>query len=238
MSRLATVAVEPLAMHVPEECFYIRFATFANYLWFRHLSREYGGDLGRMVTLRGSDAQVDQRIQQQMAVKETVLMDLFGDKIASEVALIGRDLFFREGSAFGTLLVARNNFALSAALNQQRSEALAAERSNGATLATVRIGDQDVSFLSTPDNRLRSFYAVDGDYHLVTTSRAMVERFFAAGRGEGAWGLRRSSAWRDDASPEPRRHGVRLFFVGLLSRPVEPRLSDRTGAPPAGGRPD
>ena len=101
------VAVEPLAMHVPEECFYIRFATFANYLWFRHLSREYGGDLGRMVTLRGSDAQVDQRIQQQMAVKETVLMDLFGDKVASEVALIGRDLFFREGSAFGTLLVAR-----------------------------------------------------------------------------------------------------------------------------------
>jgi hypothetical protein len=49
-------AIEPIAMRVPEECFYIRFGSFDNYLWLSRLMREYGGDIGRMVTLRGYDA--------------------------------------------------------------------------------------------------------------------------------------------------------------------------------------
>ncbi|MBI2478291.1 MAG: hypothetical protein HYV60_06505, partial [Planctomycetia bacterium] len=48
--------VEPIAIHVPEECFYIRFGSFENYLWLSKLTREHGGDIGRMVTLRGHDA--------------------------------------------------------------------------------------------------------------------------------------------------------------------------------------
>ncbi|EMI17183.1 putative secreted protein, partial [Rhodopirellula maiorica SM1] len=46
-------AIEPLATRVPPECFYIRYGSFENYLWFRDLSEEYGGDVSRMVTLRG-----------------------------------------------------------------------------------------------------------------------------------------------------------------------------------------
>jgi hypothetical protein len=37
---------------------------------------------------------------------------------------------------------------------------------------------------STPDNSLRSFYIVDGAYHLVTNSRTIARRFLEAGQGE------------------------------------------------------
>lgn len=60
-------AVEPIALHVPEECFYIRFGSFDNYVWLSKLTREYGGDIGRMVTLRGHDAGLDAKTQQQLA---------------------------------------------------------------------------------------------------------------------------------------------------------------------------
>ncbi len=49
----------------------------------------------------------------------------------------------------------------------------------GAKLESVRIAGRPVTFLSTPDNRLRSFYASDGNFHLITTSRTIVEWFLA-----------------------------------------------------------
>src|SRR5690606_28897967 len=46
------VDIEPLARHVPEECFYLRFGRFTNYLWFTDLLEDYGGDISSMVTMR------------------------------------------------------------------------------------------------------------------------------------------------------------------------------------------
>ena len=40
--------------------------------------------------------------------------------------------------------------------------------------------------LSTPDNQLRSFYVVDGKFHLMTNSETLVRRFLGAGQGEAA----------------------------------------------------
>ena len=67
-------------------------------------------------------------------------------------------------------------------IRRNRAETLAANPD--ATEQHIIIAGHDVSFLSTPDNRVRSFYAVDGDFHLVTTSRRIVERFYEAGAGK------------------------------------------------------
>src|SRR4029078_2237014 len=48
----------------------------------------------------------------------------------------------------------------------------------------LKIAGQKVSYFSTPDNSLRSFYVIDGDFHLVTTSRPLVELFLATGAGK------------------------------------------------------
>ncbi len=51
----AGVAIEPIAQHVPVECYYIRYGNFTNYLWFRDLSRKWDGDLANMIMRRDID---------------------------------------------------------------------------------------------------------------------------------------------------------------------------------------
>ena len=216
------VQVEPIAMHVPEECFYVRFGEFSNYLWATHLMEDYGGDLSGMITLRGHNAHFNQRVQRQIALKENVLGELLGDQVIADVALIGRDTYLAEGASIGILFQAKIAPLLAADITKQRAAALARERAAGAELQNVSIAGRDVSFLSTPDNRLRSFYAVDGDFHLVTTSSTIVERFFAAGAGDRPLGD--SAEFRHARTMMPIQRNDTLFvylstsfFNGLLT---------------------
>jgi hypothetical protein len=178
------IKIEPIASHVPAECLYLRFGSFTNYLWFKARLDEWGGDLRNLILARGVNYGISAHTERQLSLHETPLSKLLGPTVITDVALIGDDTFYREGAATGMLFQARNNFALSSDINRQRAEALAKEP--GCTDKKVEIAGHTVSFLSTPNNRVRSFYAIDGDFHLVTTSRAMVERFFAAGKGENA----------------------------------------------------
>ena len=66
-----------------------------------------------------------------------------------------------------------------------------------------------MSFLSTPDNRVRSFYAIDGDYYFVTNSRRLVERFFEAGAGKDALGG--TAEFRFARSLMPISHDYTVF---------------------------
>ena len=209
------VEIEPIAMHVPEECFYIRFGRFNNYLWMSHLLEEYGGDLSRMVKLRAHDLRLSERTQQQLALKEGALAELLGETIIADVAMIGRDTYMREGASIGILFHAKNNLLLRTDFQRQRAEALRHFADYDAVETTVEIGGHEVSFISTPDNRLRSFYAADGDFHLVTTSRTIVERFFAAGAGERPLGA--SDEFRYARAQTPLHSNDTIFVY--LSRP-------------------
>jgi len=174
--------LEALASHVPEECFYVRFGNFNNYLWLRQFLDRWGGDLRNMVNLRGVDHRINEKIQRQIALKETALAKVLGPTVIADVAMIGNDFFLKEGASFGMLFQARNNFALSSDFNSKRQAVLEAEPD--ARMEKMEIAGREVSFLHTPDNRIRSFYAIDDEFHLVTTSRALVERFFEAGEGK------------------------------------------------------
>jgi hypothetical protein len=227
--------IEPIAMHVPEECFYIRFGSFTNYMWLSNLLKEQGGDLGRMVTLRGHDAKLNDRVQRQLALRESALAELLGPKVMEDVAILGRDAFLREGAALGILFQAKNNLALATDLTRQRMEALAAEKKRGATLETVTVRGREVSFLSTPDNRLRSFYAADGDFHLVTTSRTIMKRFLAAGAGDRALGQSAEFRHARRLMPLSRDDTIfayfsSAFFRGLLSPRYQIELQRRLQA--------
>lgn len=183
---LEEVEIEPIALHVPEECFYIRFGTFPNYLWFRRVLEDYGGNLRNMVTLRGLDYSVSPRLQQQLVLRESALAPVLGPQVIRDVALIGTDMFMREGASFGILFHAQGAFGLASDIKSQRGTALEKHKDIEETI--LDIDGHSVSFLSTPDNRVRSFYAVDGDFHLVTTSRTIVRRFFEAGADKQSLG--------------------------------------------------
>jgi hypothetical protein len=182
--------IEPIAHKVPEDFFYVRFGRFANYIWLSNLLRDYGGDIGGMITKRGVRGAGDQRIEQQLALPppSSALVELLADNLISDVAIVGRDLYLEDGAAIGMLFQTRNAL-FGTNLTQHRRKLLADNQEQGATLTTVKLAGREVTFLSTPDNRLRSFHVVDGNYHFVTTSRAMAARYLelataATGRDE------------------------------------------------------
>ncbi|MEX2176328.1 MAG: hypothetical protein WD872_18340 [Pirellulaceae bacterium] len=223
--------IEPLAMHVPHECFYVRFGRFSNYLWLNRLVEEYGGDISSMVSLRSYIAPMSKRVQRQLGLEQSVLAELLGDRVIADVAIIGRDTFTHEGAAIGMLFQARNE-VLGSDLQGQRKRALAREQEFGATEEILTIEGREVSLLSTPDNRVRSFYAVDGDYHLVSTSRSIVERFLEVSDGRGSLGASDEFRMARDAMPLDRQDTIFVyfsaaFFQGLLSPAYQVELERR-----------
>jgi hypothetical protein len=179
------VKIDQLALHVPAEFFYVRFGSFNNFLWLQDTLEKWGGDVQNLVALRGLDHGMRERMEKQLILKQTALSRMLGPTVISDVAIVGTDMFFREGAAYGFIFEARNTNILGMNFTTQRAERI---KAGGVTEEKIKIGGRDVSFISSPDGTVRSYYAVDGDYHFFTTSKTLVERFFAVGSGEGSLG--------------------------------------------------
>jgi len=190
--------IEPIAMRVPIECFYIRCRSFADFRWLRDTIDTWGGSIRNLVSVRGLDYGLAGRLERQLALKASVLSKVLGGALISDVAVIGTDTFLREGAAIGVVFHARSNALLGARLRGLRAEVIKTTR--GAAMRPVTISGRTVSKLWTPDNRVRSFYVADGDFHLVTTSRRIVARFLDTGRNPktslGASGEFRYGRWK------------------------------------------
>lgn len=171
----ATPMLESIAFHVPAECWYIRCGSFANFKWMRKTADDWGGNLRDMVSIRGIDYDVKTKIETQLSIQETELGKILGGMIIKDVAILGTDMFLREGGTFGIIFESKNNPLLTSQLNKQRLESLT--KFPQAKLETIAINNTPVSFLHTSDNQIRSFYVIDGNYHLVTNSQYIVKRF-------------------------------------------------------------
>ncbi len=182
LAALPDVPIEPIALRVPVECLYVRFGSFANFLWLRHRMEDWGGELRDVISERGLDYGLNARMQKQLGLSDGGgLAEVFGDKVIADVAIVGTDTFVNEGAAIGTLFHAKSNLALSNDLTQQRRAAM---REVNGKEEKLTIAGRTVSYISTPEGAMRSYYVVDGDYHLVTTSRQIVEWFLATADGQ------------------------------------------------------
>jgi hypothetical protein len=222
--------IEPIAGRVPHECFYLRFGNFPNYLWFRDFLRHWQGDLGNMIVLQSVRHNNSERFQRQIAVGETKIARVMGPRVIRDVAIIGFDPYMRDGAAMGILFHANNGMLLGNNLNDQRHEAM--EEADGATEETVRIAGQDVSFIASPNGQLRSYYAIDGDYHLVSSSRRLIERFLETGTGRNSLGASTEFQIAREAMPLSRDDTIFLylsaaFFENLASPHYRTELDRR-----------
>lgn len=211
------VSIEPMAMRVPEECFYIRFGLYSNFLWLNGLLEDYGGELKSMISARGYHSGFNQRLHDQLAVRQSMLAELFGSYAIADVAFIGMDTFMREGPAVGVIFEAQGSM-LGSDLKRQREDALARAKDEDASLTTVKVGQRDVSLLSTPDNRLRSYYLTDGKYHLVTNSRRIVTRFLDVADGSGSLGASAEFRHARSVVPISREDTVFIYFSSAFFR--------------------
>lgn len=176
------VQVETIAKVVPQECFYLRFGTWANQIWLKQLLDEHGGDLSRMVRLRGYQSMVGDVFRDQLALQSSQLDDLFGGTLIADVAVIGLDTFFNDGAAAGIVFQAKNGL-LANSMNQKRSDFAKQHADMGVTLDTVNVGHQQGTLLQSPDGKVRSLMVRQGDFILVTTSFTLAERFLESSQG-------------------------------------------------------
>ena len=183
---VAGVQIEPLAMRVPAECLYVRFGSFTNFLWLQDTLALWGGDLRNLVLLRGLDFENSRRIENQLVIKQTELGRLLGETVIADVGIIGTDVSFKQGAAFGLLFQARHGNPLFAAdLLRQRTARL---QQGDAKEETITLAGKQVSLLTSTDGSVHSYHAADGDYHLVTTSRTLARRFLETADGKGSLG--------------------------------------------------
>ena len=180
------VEIEPIAKWVPQECFYLRFGTWGNQIWLQRLMEEFGGDLSRMIQVRGFKYKIQSKFLSQLATKSSEFDRLFGGRLIDDVAVIGTDTYFGDGSGVGVLLHAKATDRLEKNLRSKRAKFAKENAKIGAKIVNIPFGDDSIEFLSTPDNRYRSFYAVSGNCHLMTTSLVIARRFLESGRGIGS----------------------------------------------------
>ncbi|MCC6509594.1 MAG: hypothetical protein IT423_10830 [Pirellulaceae bacterium] len=204
------IAVESMASRVPAECFYLRFGSFANYLWFQDLSANSGGDLAQIVLVRGFNYETSRRMERMLNTRMTTVAKMFGDQVISDMAIIGRDLYMKEGASLGVLFASKNRALLMSSMDSERKQA--ANKVPGATLQTIKLEGQDVSLLSTPDNRVRSFLVAHGDHVLLTTSRHLAERFLQTAAGGPSLATLDGFRWARQWMPESNNYSVFGYF--------------------------
>lgn len=180
------INVEPIVKCVPEECFYLRFGTWENQIWLKRLMEDFGGNLSRMIQARGFKYRIQSKFLEQLALENSEFDDLFGGRLIDDVAVIGTDTYFDSGSAVGVMLHARNSNLLDSSLRKKRAAFAKSHAADGATIREIKVGSSTIEFLSTPDNRYRSFYVRSNSCHLMTTSLVIAKRFLEAASGVGS----------------------------------------------------
>jgi hypothetical protein len=145
-----------------------------------------------------------------------------GEAVVADVAIVGTDLFAQEGGAYGLLFAARASGVLNASFAQQRRQG--AEKFPGATETRLKIGGHDVSLLGSPDGQVRSYYVVDGDFHLLATSEALARRFIEVRSGKGSLGESREFRYARTLVPLGRNDTVFAYLsTGFLRNLLSPQ---------------
>lgn len=180
------VPIERIAMRVPAECFYLRTGNFSNYSYFRDFLVGWGGSLDDIVSPRTFDYDVRRKIETQLGFDTTTMKASEWDGLVSDLALIGCDSLFHDGAAVGVLLESDVPQALINKIQQQRVRLREQHPDTDERRVTIR--NRWVSIFSTPDHRIRSFYAIDGPYHFITNSEHLLERFLETAGGDRSLG--------------------------------------------------
>ncbi|MCH8045855.1 MAG: hypothetical protein IID44_19255 [Planctomycetes bacterium] len=212
------VVIEPIAMHVPLECFYIRCGSFKNFLWLKETIDDWGTQIRHLTSVRGVDYEIGPRLEHQLGLKQTTVAKLFGDTVISDVAIVGTDTFLREGAAIGIIFEAKSSTVLRLQIMRQREEAKKANPA--ATSEMIELAGSKVSAITTPDNSIRSFYAVDGKYHFVTTSKTLARRFLEAGQGKDSLGASKEFRFGRSIMPLADDHVAYVYLSDPFFRNI------------------
>lgn len=184
-NALPDTAVEAIALHVPVQCFYARCQSFDNYVWLRDSIDAWGGTFEILIGPESYGYDLRRSFESRLAISLDAESRKQLDESISDLAIIGTDLFFRNGPSVGILFEAKDDRAITEVIRRQRDSI---RSQPGSLESEIQLGDHKALLLTTSDGVVRSIYAVSGKYHLITTSSFVAEKFLACSNGEGSLG--------------------------------------------------
>ena len=97
-----------LTRMVPEDQFFLHFASIEAVNELMDLSSSWGASLLRMLTVSARDHHLQQKYEDQLCLQRHPLSQLFADEVVAELAITGSDFFFAEGTDVTVLLRLKN----------------------------------------------------------------------------------------------------------------------------------
>ena len=126
------------------------------------------------------DYRIREKIERQLALSTTELLQAAVDDQINDCALIGFDPFFGDGAALGVLFEEKTGGRLAEIISNERMRVKEAEDGHE---TVVNIQGRSIQKLYTAHHQVRSFYVHDGKYHLVTNSEILARRFLETEAG-------------------------------------------------------
>ncbi len=216
---VANSKIESIASMVPNDCFYVRCKSIQNYTWLRQLLINWGGSLDEIVTSPSIDSDVRSRLETQLGMNSKQSSESGLDKLISDVAIIGTDVFFKEGAGIGVLLEAKvgQEHEAEKAIQQQRT---AARKSSSAILRSETIQGHFVSFMSSDDHRVRSFSVRYGRYLLVTNSRELMESFLSLRTSNQSLANLNEYRYANATNPKSEQSDIKFYLSDPFFRRI------------------
>ena len=174
--------IEAIANCVPEECFYLRFGSWGNQVWLKKLMADYGGDMSRMVQLRG--LRVSRRCQHAGSARSWNLL-----RLTTFLAEMSLPTSLSLEQIFMSTMVQQLASFLSPRQDYSRATWFRAEKHSQKkkTMSNCPISRSVMSRQPScvrKDNRYRSILISHKNIHLVTNCLVIAERFIEAANGK------------------------------------------------------
>jgi hypothetical protein len=175
---------EELADFAPAEFHFARASSITSLLRAIDQAVEWGGPLATVIGSINEDRHVFARYEAELGLRRGPLTDALGPKAIAEIAIVGSDPYFIEGTDVTLVLKCKSRDLVTAAL----AGALAShEKDHGAFTTTKRTHDGvDVSVARSADGVVRQQRASIGDYEIVSNSANAIDRVLDAKNGKRA----------------------------------------------------
>jgi hypothetical protein len=175
--------ISPLCRCVPEDFYYVEFRSISKLLEAMAVSDLWSAHLFHQAAREARTQNVGDRLKRQLVIESNPLLQPFYDLVVAEIAVVGSDLFLREGSDVTLLFRQKQPDVFKARMegflkNSEKSRP-DAKRNDG------RYRDTPYVHLETPDREVNVYAAdLEPDLHVRSNSYEALRRIVDATRGK------------------------------------------------------
>jgi hypothetical protein len=174
--------VHPVSQFVPEDQYLLHFNSMRSLGEVLDLTTQWGNGLLRTFTVRSQDNRLEEKLENQLCIRQGPLTQLFADAVVDELAITGGDLYVLEGSDVTMIFRVKQ----ADVFQKQAALWLADVKTKHPGVETRQFnyrGHQVVANYTT-DRVVSSFAVQHGDYFIFSNSHRAVRRIIDAATGE------------------------------------------------------